>query len=295
MKKFAPVPDDWNITSEVMLSHQRAGTYGNQLMGDYLEKEYQTPKDFEHFLYMSQVLQGDAVKKAMEAHRRDMPFCMGTLFWQHNDCWPVASWASRDYYGRWKAQHYFAREAYKDVLVSPAIKEDQLHIYVVSDRLTASSGKLSVRLITFDGKTVSEQTKQVRIPANNSQIVFTEEVDKLIEAYGREKVFVQVTLTDKKGIEYKNTFFLTLQKDIDFPLTHIRRTIRPVEGGYEIVLQSDRFARAVFLSVDGIDNWIDNNYFDILPGETIKTVIKTPISQTELEKQLKIISIRDAY
>ncbi|MCD8177445.1 MAG: glycoside hydrolase family 2 protein [Tannerellaceae bacterium] len=295
VKKFAPVPDDWNITSEVMLSHQRAGTYGNQLMRDYLEKEHQTPKDFEHFLYMSQVLQGDAVKKAMEAHRRDMPFCMGTLFWQHNDCWPVASWASRDYYGRWKAQHYFAREAYKEVLVSPAMKEDQLNIYVVSDRLTASSGKLCVRLITFDGKTVSEQTKQVRIPANNSQIVFTEEVDKLIQGYGREKVFLQVTLTDKKGTAYKNTFFLTLQKDIDFPPTHIKRTIRPVEGGYEIALQSDRFARAVFLSVDSIDNWIDNNYFDILPGETVKTVIKTPLSQTELERQLKIISIRDAY
>ena len=72
---------------------------------------------------MNQVLQGDAIKTAIEAHRRDRPYCMGTLFWQHNDCWPVASWASRDYYGHWKAQHYFARKAFDDLLVSPIADE----------------------------------------------------------------------------------------------------------------------------------------------------------------------------
>lgn len=77
---YAPHPEDWEITSEVMMSHQRGGEFANKLIEDYLLNEYRKPKDFESFLYMNLVLQGDAIKTAIEAHRRDMPYCMGTLF-----------------------------------------------------------------------------------------------------------------------------------------------------------------------------------------------------------------------
>lgn len=87
VKRYAPYPEDWDIYSEVMMSHQRGGAHANGLIETYLLNEYRQPKDFEAFLYMNHVLQGDAIKTAIEAHRRDMPYCMGTLFWQHNDCW----------------------------------------------------------------------------------------------------------------------------------------------------------------------------------------------------------------
>jgi len=135
VKIYAPKESDWNISSEVIMSHQRAGDQANKLIETYLLNEYGTPKDFQSFLSMNHILQGDAIKTAIEAHRRDMGYCMGTLFWQINDCWPVASWSSRDYYGRWKAQHYFVREAYRDILVSPIEKNDSLSVYIVSDRL----------------------------------------------------------------------------------------------------------------------------------------------------------------
>ena len=103
--RFAPEERDWDIESEVMMAHQRGGDFANMRIRQYLEDEYWPARDFRTFLYMSHVLQGDAIKTAIEAHRRDKPYCWGSLFWQHNDCWPVASWASRDWYGRWKAQH----------------------------------------------------------------------------------------------------------------------------------------------------------------------------------------------
>ena len=93
-----------------------------RLIETYLLNEYKKPRDFRAFLYMNHVLQGDAIKTAIESHRRQMPYNMGTLFWQHNDCWPVASWASRDYYGRWKAQHYYTRKVYDDILISPVVE-----------------------------------------------------------------------------------------------------------------------------------------------------------------------------
>ena len=84
-----------------------------------MEKYFKVPDDFSAFVYMSQYLQAEAVKIGIEAHRRAKPYCMGTLYWQINDCWPVASWSSIDYCGRWKALQYYARDAYDEVLVSP--------------------------------------------------------------------------------------------------------------------------------------------------------------------------------
>ena len=139
VKRYAPYPEDWDIRSEVMMSHQRGGDHANGLIETYLLNEYKKPRDFRAFLYMNHVLQGDAIKTAIESHRRQMPYNMGTLFWQHNDCWPVASWASRDYYGRWKAQHYYTRKVYDDILISPVVEGDDLKVYAVSDGCSSRS------------------------------------------------------------------------------------------------------------------------------------------------------------
>lgn len=295
VKIYAPKKEDWVITSEVMMEHQRAGTYANNLIEEYLLNEYQKPKDFESFLYMNQVLQGDAIKIAIEAHRREMPYCMGTLFWQHNDCWPVASWASRDYYGRWKAQHYFTREAYKDVLVSPMAKDDKLNIYVVSDRPTESKGTLNIKTIKLDGSIIDSRELNITIPANTSKNVFTASVNSLLKGTAKSDVVVHVELTDNVGKIYKNNYFLLSQKNINFPKVNISKIIKVVNDGYEVSLSADNFARAVFMSIEGIDNFFGNNYFDILPGQTESVKVKTSLSRAEFEKQLKIVSLKDGY
>lgn len=295
VKIYAPKKEDWAITSEVMMEHQRAGTYANNLIEEYLLNEYQKPKDFESFLYMNQVLQGDAIKIAMEAHRRNMPYCMGTLFWQHNDCWPVASWSSRDYYGRWKAQHYFAREAYKDVLVSPIAKDDKLDIYIVSDRLTESKGTLNLKIIKLDGHIIGSRKLNITIPKNTSKNVFTASVNDLLKGTAKNDVVIHAELTDNKGNIYKNNYFLLQQKNINFLQANISKTVKPVNEGYEVSLSSDNFARAVFMSVEGIDNFFENNYFDILPGQVTVVKVKTSLSRPEFEKQLKVVSLRDGF
>lgn len=71
---------------------------------------YKVPEDFDRLVYMGLVLQGVGVRQGLEAHRRNRPYCMGTLYWQLNDSWPVVSWSSIDYYGNWKALHYQAKE-----------------------------------------------------------------------------------------------------------------------------------------------------------------------------------------
>ncbi|MCD8136861.1 MAG: glycoside hydrolase family 2 protein, partial [Parabacteroides gordonii] len=258
VKIYAPESGDWAITSEVMMEYQRAGSYANNLIEEYLLNEYRKPKDFESFLYMNQVLQGDAVKIAMEAHRRDMPYCMGTLFWQHNDCWPVASWSSRDYYGRWKAQHYFARDAYRDILISPIEKDNRLSVYVVSDRLTATKGELTLTALTLDGTVIDKEQKTVTIAANTSKNVLSMNVGQLIKDRSKSEVVIHARLVDKTGKIYTNNYFLLQQKEINYPRAIISKQIKSVDGGYEVLLASDKFARAVFMSLNGIVNFFEN-------------------------------------
>jgi beta-mannosidase len=293
VKVFAPDPEDWNITSEVMMAHQRAGNYANPRIHEYLIDEYKEPKDFKGFLYMSQVLQGDAVKIAVEAHRRDMPYCMGTLFWQHNDCWPVASWSSRDYYGRWKAQHYYAKKAYRDILVSPIAKGDTLDVFIVSDRLKSVRGVLDIKIVKFDGTEVYHMKKTIGVPANTSTNLFSADIKSLLKDVPANEVFVLAGFTDHAGALYTNRYFLTKQKEIDFPQADIKKSIQAVDKGYEVSLTADKFVRAVFLSIDGIDNFFEDNYFDILPGQEVKIKVRTGLSKHEFEKQLEITSFTD--
>lgn len=292
VKRYAPDTCDWHITSEVMMSHQRGGEHANQLIEDYLLNEYYKPKDFRSFLYINQLLQGDAIRTAMEAHRRAMGYCMGSLFWQHNDCWPVASWSSRDYYGRWKAQHYFARKAYRDILVSPIEEEGKMHVYVVSDRLKALKGTLTVEVIRLKGGVARSVTRTVSLKADASNMVFNQNINELLKGARRADVVVHASL--KVGNDsYSNNYFLLKQKDIDYPKPHITCQAKPVAGGYELTLKSDKFARGVFLSIEGIDNFFSDNYFDILPGGQQTIRLTCSLSQPELEKQLKIVSLAD--
>lgn len=295
--KYAPEKRDHDIYSEVMMAHQRGGSHANGLIEWYLLKEYRQPKDFQNFLYMGQLLQGDAIKTAIEAHRRDMPYCMGTLYWQHNDCWPVASWSSRDYYGRWKAQHYFARKAFEDILVSPIREEEQLNVYVVSDRLKAVKGRLDIRVMDLKGEVVYSTHKQVAIPANASKKQFAVDVSTALGGRGFNEVFVHARFIEKgKGDKtYSNNYFFTRYKEVDFPKAVVKAASIQVENGYQVTLESDTFARGVFLSIEGLENFFSDNYFDLLPGESKVIHVSTSIDKKTFDEQLKIETISDAY
>src|SRR6202795_4208468 len=164
VEAFTLAEDRTGILTPVMLAHQK-NTSGNAKIHDYMLRDYSEPKDFASFLYASQVLQAEGIKIGAEHLRRNRPRIMGSIFWQLNDCWPVASWASIDYYGRWKALHYYARRFYDDVLVSPFLHDDKVDVYVVSDRLQPISGTIHMRLLDFSGQALLDQTKDIQIPA----------------------------------------------------------------------------------------------------------------------------------
>lgn len=294
VKIYAPESRDHDINSEVMMSHQRSGSFANNRIREYMLKSYKEPKDFENFLYVGMILQGDAIKTAMEAHRRDMPYCMGSLFWQHNDCWPVASWSSRDYYGRWKAQHYFAKKAFDMILVSPVVMNDRLTVHLVSDYHKSIKGKFLLKVIDMSGNLIYNTSKLLKTPVNGSKLIYEVDINDVLEGKSKNDVIIY-TEFEAENKTYTNIAYAVEQKDLNYRKPDIKWTVRKVDGGFDIFITSDVFARGVFLSLPGIDSFFEDNYFNMLPGKEIKVRVYTDLSLSVFRKQLTIKSLVDSY
>ncbi|MBK7870645.1 MAG: hypothetical protein IPJ74_08170 [Saprospiraceae bacterium] len=150
IKQFS-APDDWSFDSEVMKKHQKS-YIGNGRIGKFVDKYYAKSTDFEDFVYKSQLVQAEGIRTAIRAHRKAMPRCMGTVYWQLDDCWPAPSWSSIDYYGRWKALHYALKELYADQLIVPWEANGFLHIQIINDQLDTLPIRIFIESKTLDGK-----------------------------------------------------------------------------------------------------------------------------------------------
>ncbi len=294
VRRYAPSPGEWDTASETMLWHQRGGRHANSLINTYLKAEYGTPCDFRSMLYMTHLLQGDAVRTAIEAHRRDMPSCMGSLYWQLNDCWPVASWSGRDCYGRWKALHYFARKAFDDVLVSPVAGGDTLEVFVVSDRRRSFDARLTLRTVTMDGREVWQRSVAVKVPSNGSHRHLSVPLEELLHGHGCGGAVVEVSLVENKGREYTNIYYPALHKDMNYPAAEVGVELEAAQGGAVAVLSCDVFARGVCLSSDGGECAFSDNYFDLLPGRAVRVRIGTTLDVATLRERLRVATLDQA-
>jgi len=294
IRSFAK-PEDFDIRSTVLQAHQK-NKGGNERILTYMLREYREPKDFPSFVYLSQVQQAEIIKIGAEHLRRQRPRTMGSLYWQLNDCWPVASWASIDYYGRWKALHYYARRFYDDVLISPFLHDDKVDVYVVSDKLQPLSGMIHMRLLDFSGKLLLEQNKDVQIPAQSSAIYFS--VDKVAFSAKADprRSFLVFDLQLAGNQVSRNLVFLDVTHNLELPVApKIESTLIKTDGGYSITLRTAALARNVYISLGDLDVRMSDNYFDLLPGEPVTITLDTSSTLDQLKGALTITSLTGAF
>jgi beta-mannosidase len=242
------------------------------------------------------VQQAEIIKIGAEHLRRQRPRTMGSLYWQLNDCWPVASWASIDYYGRWKALHYYARRFYDDVLISPFLHDDKVDVYVVSDKLQPVSGTIHMRLLDFSGQVLLEETKDVQIPAQSSAIYFSVDTSALPAKNDPRKSFLVFDLQVGGKQISRNLLFLDVTHNLDLPVApRIETSLTKVDGGYSLTLRSAALARNVYIALGDLDVQASDNYFDLLPGEPVTILLKTSGTLDQLQSGLKIASLTDAF
>ena len=241
---------DWTLTSDVMKSHQKHPR-GNSLITEYMAREFTVPKDFKKFIYASQVLQAEGMRIGLEAHRRSQPYCMGTLYWQLNDCWPVASWSSRDYYGNWKALHYTAQDAFAPISLSlEKTKNNNFNIWVISDT-TNCTDTLLINTYSLEGRLVSSSKLFVKIKSK-SQLI-----DSI--PFCKDNEFIICKLKQQK-IESKVGFTKAIKHYV-FPKPNIQYQ----HIGDQLKFSTDTPAFQIYLH--GIKGNFSDNFFTLLPGE----------------------------
>jgi beta-mannosidase len=288
-------PEDFDIRSTVMQAHQK-NKGGNERILTYMLREYREPKDFASFVYLSQVQQAEIIKIGAEHLRRQRPRTMGSLYWQLNDCWPVASWASIDYYGRWKALHYYARRFYDDVLISPFLHDDKVDVYVVSDKLKPFAGTIHTRLLGFSGDVLLDQTKDVQIQAQSSAIYFSMDKAAVLAKGDPKRSFLVFDLdVDGKRVS-RNLVFLDVTHNLELPVApRIETTLNKTGDEYTLTLQSAKLARNVYLAFGDLDVQSSDNYFDLLPTEPVTIRLKSAATAEQVKDALKVMSLTETF
>ena len=297
--RYAP-PSEWRIDSPVMLSHQRHPR-GNALVRTYMDRDFRVPKDFGAFLYLSQVLQANVIQFGAEAHRRRMPYNMGSLYWQLDDCWPVASWSSIDYFGTWKALQYAARRFFAPVLVSPVDDNGTLRVYAVSDRRSDQPAHLTLRLVDLDsGAERWRFERDVTVKALSSEPQFSAAKRDILKGVDPSHVVLVAELTAGGAEVGRNLFYFLKTRDLALPAPEIAIAVTPHRIGATVKVTARRFARAVWLSTPDGDGAFSDNFFDLLPGET--TTVEwmpgpgaRPGGAERLSSMLHVTTVRDTY
>ncbi|MDO5570614.1 MAG: glycoside hydrolase family 2 protein [Bacteroidales bacterium] len=289
-------PSDYALESEVMKAHQKSST-GNSIIKTYMEMYYKVPEKFEDFVYINLIMQGNGMRHGMEAHRRNKPFCMGSLYWQLNDNWPVVSWSSIDYFGNWKALHYQAKRAFEPVIVNAIEENGKINIYTISDELIDRGNlSLEIEMIDFTGKKIKKQTIKTNVKANISQLVYSLDSVSYATKEERKNSFVSLSLKDNKGKTINNTlFYFEKPKDLNLPKTDIHSSISVKDGVCQVEIYSKNLVKDLFIEIPFQGAHFSDNFFDLLPGEKKKITI----SSSEIKKgdkiDLKFTHLRDTY
>ncbi len=290
--------EDRNITHPVMEHHQRSPQAGNRRIGATMLLWFRMPTRFESVLWLSQIQQGLAIKIGVEHWRRCMPRTMGTLYWQLNDNWPVASWSSIDYYGRWKALHYMAKRFYSPLLLSA--DEDPLtgkvDLYLSNDVPEALPVSISWRLRTLAGEMVQQGSLDTRMPALKSKKVKTLQLKKELEQWSREAVILWCEAhVDGEKVSSQAVFFAR-PKSMELPKSPIRWSIKATgKDSFCIRMKAAKTALWAFVELTQVDGVLNDNFIHLEPGveEEITLAFPQKLGVAELKKLIRVHSLVD--
>lgn len=294
--------EDQNIFSEVMESHQKNGLANTKIFS-YISGYYKYPKDMESIAYISQILQLKAIQYGVEHWRRNWGRCMGAIYWQLNDCWPVASWAGIDYYGRWKALHYGAKRFYSRFMASACEWEElstKIAYYIHNESFHSREGVLQIRLFDRDLNTVFETEKKVTAGSFEVENVLEIDFDPYLPDESRKRIGAEYCLIEKEAVVSQGTTLFVKPKYFDFKTPDYQITVTEEKEKFLIHIISDVYASYVELYMEEEDVVFEDNYFDITSkyGKVVKLdkkELKTEINPEELAARLHVRSVADSF
>ncbi|RKF18544.1 glycoside hydrolase family 2 protein [Alginatibacterium sediminis] len=295
-KEFLP-EGEFNVTAPAMEHHQK-NNRGNSIITEMFTRLFRMPSSFEQQLYLSQVQQAMAMGVGIEYWRSTRPVCMGTLYWQLNDNWPVASWSSIEYNGRWKQLHYHVCRSYNPVMVTAYVKDQALQIWGVNDQAQHAEVFCQGGIYDLNGKLLVELPEQSRLEAGEARCLFSLPQSEWLDDVRERFVLVRYQgMCQGKVYEGERLLFLTEPKRVALPAATINhRCVALDDGKIEVQLSSNKPAFYVTLEVDGDTGVFDDNSINLSVGET-RNLVFTPRQGISLESfttQLRIYDLANA-
>lgn len=294
------LPEDRNIFSYVMESHQKCGT-GNEKILYYIGDHYKYPKDFDSLLYASQLIQAEGLRYGVEHWRRNRGRCMGAIYWQLNDCWPVASWASIDCFGRWKALHYTAKKFFAPILVSACEEGTNVSIHVSNESIEGVSGTLTWALMDAKSNIMEKAEKEIQIDALSSKEFENHNfAEKLKSKQLLRNSYLEYSFLIGNEVVSSGTVLFVRAKHFNFVNPEIKTDISEESDKFIILVKSKAFARFVELDIKEADAVFSDNFFDLSAGcgrriEIRKDRLSKNLSLADLRSQLTVRSLIDTY
>jgi beta-mannosidase len=294
IKAFAE-PGDMQPESKVMRAHQKfANGDGNQRLLLYIRQEYGEPKDFPSFVYLSQVMQAEGIELAAEHLRSARPRNMGSLYWQLNDVWPGASWASVDYFNRWKALQFHAKRFYAPVDIVPLRRDGKTEVFAVSDRTADFDASLHMRVYDMAGKLLREESRPVHATALASTRVEQVADAALLKGADPRHTVVAFDLIGQGKTLAHHLLYFGAARTLALPLPELATSLRETDHGIVLTVSAKRLARAVWIDTGDLDVRLSNNAFDLLPGESVDVTIDGHVDLETLRHALSVRSLVDA-
>ncbi|MDX1357979.1 MAG: glycoside hydrolase family 2 protein [Clostridia bacterium] len=293
------IPEDRNIFSYVMESHQKNGGANGKILY-YLSENFKNPRDFESMLYVSQLLQAEAIKYGVEHWRRNRGRCMGSIYWQFNDCWPVASWSSVDSFQRWKALHYFAKRFYNPVLLSVEENGLKADLHLSNESLGDIKGTVFWKLIDTSGSVIKQDSFDISVGPLSSRKVCDLDFSNELSDMDKRRESVLVYEFIGSGYKTGSTLLFVPNKYFEYDKPEIKTGYSYKKGILEISLESSSYAGYVELMPLECDCVFSDNYFNLIPGDTRKITVDfnefgISMQPGDFMKRLQIRSIADTF
>jgi beta-mannosidase len=255
---------------------------------------FRMPKDFSSLVYLSMVLQAEGIRYGVEHWRRNMDRVSGTLYWQTNDCWPVASWSSLDYYGRWKALHYAARRFYAPLMLSIEDEGTWMGVHVTSDLTEPWGGTVRWSLETLSGEVLVDGVEEVlTAPLSSTKVCSLDFVNRVIDSSRRGVVFVaELWHGDERAAIEVAPFCPNKHLELVDP----DLSVDVIQQDDQLVCQvaARSLARFVELSLAGADVVWSDNYFDVPAGRVVSATCPLPEGWT-LDRAREALRVRSLY
>ncbi|MEQ1901464.1 MAG: glycoside hydrolase family 2 protein [Devosia sp.] len=286
-------PEDRNPSAPVMDAHQR-NTGGNARIVETMLRYFRFPSDFDQMVFLSQIQQGLAIKTAIEYWRSTKPRCMGTLYWQINDTYPVASWASLDYGGQWKLLHYMAKRFFLPINVVALPDGDALVLKAINDSAARAEVQLEVQAVDIGGRARTIFTGKGMVSPDAARELGRVALDDLKPAE-----FLFFSWRDKDGtLLGENDYFPQPYKAYDIPMARVTSKWESGPSGPALVLKSDKPAVFVTATTD-VPGYFSDNAVTLLPGRETRLTF-TPrhgarVTQKALASGLKVRHLRQTY